>query len=108
MSEFKSPKIRVNKSPKYIFEILSDLRNLKKILPKEVADFQANEESCSFKLTGMPELTLRVNEKSPYDKISFKAEDSQIPFLLNCHIYELEKEVSELYLELNIELNMMM
>lgn len=108
MSVFKSPKVDLNKSPEYVFKILSDLRNLKNMMPEEVSEFEATEETCSFKMSGTPKLTLIVNNKTPYSKISFEAKDSPVPFFIHCNIKEISQEKSEIYLELNIELNMMM
>ena len=108
MSAFKSPTIKVEKSAEYIFNILSDLRNLKNIMPKEVAEFEATDKSCSFKIPGVPKLTLIISEKIPFTKISFIAQDSPVAFMLKCYIKELNTENSEVYLELDVELNMMM
>ena len=108
MSAFKSPIIKIGKSSEDIFNILSDLRNLKDIMPKEVAEFEATEETCSFKMPGIPKLTLTTSEKNAYTNISFIAQDSPVAFVLNCYIKELNIESSEVYLELDVELNMMM
>ena len=54
---FKS-QIIVNKSAKNLFNKISDLIILK-IMPSEVKDFESTETSCTFKMQGLPKVTLK-------------------------------------------------
>ena len=107
MSNFKSPEVKVNLSAEMLYVKLSNLNNLKDILPSEITDFQSTEDSCSFKMGGMPKITLVIAEKTPFSKIVLQAENSQIPFSLECDISQ-NGENCKALLEVNAELNMMM
>ena len=107
MSNFKSPEVKVNLSAEMLYAKLSNLNNLKDILPPEISDFQSTQDSCSFKMGGMPKITLVIAEKTPFSKIVLQAENSQIPFSLECNISE-NGENSNATLQVNAELNMMM
>ena len=107
MSNFKSPEVKVNLSAEMLYAKLSNLNNLKDILPSEITDFHSTEDSCSFKMGGMPKITLVIAEKTPFSKIVLQAENSQIPFSLECNISQ-NGENCKALLEVNAELNMMM
>ena len=107
MDTFRSPEVIVNRSAENLFNKISDLNNLKNIMPSSVKNFKSTTTSCSFKLQGMPELALKITEKKKFSKISLTAIDSQIPFSLNCLITE-KGEQCQVKLVINAELNMMM
>ena len=107
MSNFKSPEVKVNLSAEMLYAKLSNLNNLKDILPPEISDFQSTQDSCSFKMGGMPKITLVTAEKTPFSKIILQAENSQIPFSLECNISQNGENCKDV-LEVNAELNMMM
>ena len=108
MSTFKGPEIVVeNLSSEQLYNKLSDLNNLKEIMPPEIEDFESDTNSCSFKMKGMPKLKLFLSEKTPFSKIRLSATDSPVAFSLNCFITDYG-EKCQARLEVDAELNMMM
>ena len=107
MATFKFPEVIVNKSAKDFFNTIGDLNNLKDVLPPQIEDFKSTETTCSFKMQGLPQLGLKIAEKTEFSKISLTAVDSQVPFSLDCFITE-KGEQCQARLEINAELNMMM
>ena len=107
MTNFKSPEVEVSLSAEQLYDKLSNLNNLQDILPSEITDFQSTEDSCSFKMGGMPKVNLVIAEKTAFSKIILQAENSQIPFSLECNITQ-NGEKCKAVLEVNAELNMMM
>ena len=108
MTTFSGPELLVeNLSAEQLFYKLSDLNNLKEIMPSSIQDFKADTNNCSFKMKGMPALNLSLSEKTPYSKISLSASESPVSFSLDCHISE-NGEKCQARLEVNAELNMMM
>ena len=107
MSNFTSPEVEVNLSAEQLYDKLCNLNNLKDILPSEITDFQSTEDSCSFKMGGLPKISLVRAEKTPFSKIMLQAENSQIHFSLECNISK-NGENCKAVLEINAELNMMM
>ena len=107
MERFKSTKVIINKTAEELFNKIGDLNNLKEIMPPSITNFQSTQTTCTFKMEGMPQINLEITERTPFSKISLSAKDSQIPFSLDCIIFEKENRC-EAYLEINAELNMMM
>jgi hypothetical protein len=107
MTNFKSPEVEVSLSAEQLYDKLSNLNNLQDILPSEITDFQSTEDSCSFKMGGMPKVNLVIAKKTAFSKIILQAENSQIPFSLACNISQ-NGEKCKAILEVNAELNMMM
>ena len=107
MATFKSPEVIVNKSAKELFNKIGDLNNLKDIMPSDIKDFKSTKTTCSFKMSGMPELALKISERTEFSSISLTATESQVPFSLDCFITD-KGEQCQARLEVNAELNMMM
>jgi hypothetical protein len=107
MINFKSPEVRVNLGAEALYNKISNLNNLRSILPPEISEFQSQEDSCSFKMGGMPTISLVIAKKIPFSIISLVAKESQVPFTLDCIINE-DGENCKAVLEINAELNMMM
>tara|TARA_B100000700_G_C14997155_1_gene834442 strand:- start:643 stop:1032 length:390 start_codon:yes stop_codon:yes gene_type:complete len=107
MSKFKGQEVVVNLSSKELYIKLSDLNNLKKIIPPEIENFEANTDNCSIKTNGMPELKLFLSEKKPFSKIQLSTKKSPIKFSLNCFITDCGK-TSKARIEIDTELNMVM
>jgi len=108
MSTFSGPEVVVeNLTAEQLFNKLSNLSNLKEIMPSTIDSFEATEDSCSFKMKGMPKLDLLLSEKTPFSKISLSATGSPVSFSLDCFITDCG-EKCQARLEVNAELNMMM
>ena len=108
MSTFKGPEIVVeNLSSKQLYNKLSDLNNLKEIMPPEIENFESDTNSCSLKMKGMPKLKLFLSEKTPFSKIRLSATDSPVVFSLNCFIRDYGGKC-QARLEVDAKLNMMM
>ena len=108
MVTFSGPEVLVeNLTAEQLFDKLSNLTNLKEIIPSNIDSFEASEDSCSFKMKGMPKLDLSFSEKTPYSKISLSASGSPVSFSLNCFITDCG-EKCQARLEVNAEINMMM
>ena len=86
MTTFKSPEVIINRSAEDFFNKIGNLNNLKEIMPSSIEEFESTENTCSFKMKGMPSLNLELGEKTPFSKISLIAKDSQVPFSLDCII----------------------
>ena len=87
MVTFSGPEVVVeNLTTKQLYYKLSNLTNLKEIIPSNIENFEATEDSCSFKMKGMPKLEMSLTEKTPFSKISLSANESPVNFSLNCFI----------------------
>ena len=64
MATFKSPEVIVNKSAEDFFNLIGDLNNLKSIMPAQIEGFKSTTTTCSFQMSGMPEVSLEIAEKT--------------------------------------------
>ena len=84
MTIIESKVVYLQKSDKYIYEFISDFRNFIKLMPHQIKDIKITHDTCSFRIEGIPTITLKINEKIPFSCVKMQTEDSKLPFTLNC------------------------
>lgn len=105
----ESPKVTVQKPAQYIFDALTDVKNFEKLMPDNIAKFEVTgEESFIFALKGMPEIKLKMKEKSAPNKVVLGAASDKLPFTLTGNINAVTEESSEIQLLFDGEFNAMM
>jgi carbon monoxide dehydrogenase subunit G len=76
MLNIESKTVEIKKSDKTIFEFLSNFDNFNKLMPPQVENFKSEGNSCSFTISGMPELKLHISEKIKFSKVEFSSDHS--------------------------------
>jgi len=105
----ESPKVNVEKSAEEIFELLTDMQNFEKLMPENIAKFEViGEDSFLFGLKGMPEIQLKVKEKSAPHKIVFGSASDKVPFTLITTIDSVSDATSTVKLDFEGDFNPMM
>jgi len=105
----ESPKTSVDQSAQYLFDQLSDVKNFEKLMPDTIAKFEVTgEDSFIFGLKGMPEIKLKMKEKSAPNKIVLGAASDKLPFTLTANIDSVSENKSEVQLFFAGEFNAMM
>ncbi|WP_417368478.1 SRPBCC family protein [Flavobacterium beibuense] len=105
----ESPKVTVEKPTQYIFDALSDVKNFEKLMPENIAKFEVTgDESFIFALKGMPEIKLKIKEKSAPNKIVLGAASDKLPFTLTGNIDAVSDASSAVQLKFEGEFNAMM
>lgn len=105
----ESPKVKLNKTQKEVFDFLADVKNFEKIMPESIEKFESlDENSFLFQLKGMPVLKLTLKEKTEASKIILGAKSEKLPFKLIADIQEVDESTSELQLLFEGEFNAMM
>ena len=108
LTSFKSQETTANINNQDLFNKFSNLNNLKDFLPQEIQDFESTTDSCSFKISQLPKLSLHIIEKLEYSLIKLQSKNSQINFEMCCQIQAINQHSCIVILEINIELNIMM
>lgn len=104
-----SPKVTVDKPAQYIFDALTDVKNFEKLMPDNIAKFEVTgDESFIFALKGMPEIKLKLKEKSAPNKVILGAASEKLPFTLTGDINSISDTSSEIQLHFEGEFNAMM
>lgn len=105
----ESPKVTVPKSAQYIFDQLSEVKNFEKLMPDSIAKFEVTgDESFIFGLKGMPEIKLKIKEKSAPNRILLGAAGDKLPFTLDARIESVSGDQSGVQLFFEGEFNAMM
>ena len=107
-TKFKSEEVTANLNYKELFKKFTNLNNLKDYLPKEVEEFESSTDNCSFKIEQLPKMSLQMTEKIAYSHIKFESNESQIPFDMYCYINKNDDNTTNVFLEINMEVNFMM
>ena len=80
MSKYTSKTGKTNKSDELIYSFLTDLNNLKDVLPQDkVKDFESTEDTCKFSIDGIGQAGLKIIEKEPNKLIKITS-DGKSPF----------------------------
>lgn len=105
----ESPKVSVDQSAQHLFDSLSDVKNFEKLMPENIAKFEVTgDESFIFGLKGMPEIKLKMKEKSAPNKLVLGAASDKLPFTLTAKIDETSADKSDVQLFFEGEFNAMM
>lgn len=105
----ESPKVSVEKSAQELFDLLTDMQNFEKLMPENIAKFEViGEDSFLFGLKGMPEIQLKVTEKTAPNKIIFGAANDKVPFTLITNIDSVSATSSTIKLDFEGSFNPMM
>ena len=105
----ESPKVTVQNNAAYLFSALCDVNNFEKLMPDSIAKFEVTDaDSFIFGLKGMPEIKLRMKDKTPNSKIVLGAASDKLPFTLTANIEEISESSAAIQLVFEGEFNAMM
>jgi len=110
MAHIKSEKTLINKPVETIYGFLADFNNFKNLMPDQVSEWHSDQDSCSFKVSGIGQLALKIKEKVPNQRITiFPEAETKIPFTfeLVCLMNALGENQCETEFIMNHEMPMM-
>ena len=109
MQEYISKQQQVLRPAEQIYAVISRFDNLTPALADKVEEWQATEDSCSFKAKGFT-VKLRIAEKEAPKTIKIVGDDGGVPmdFAFWIQLQEVSAADTRLRLVLRIDLNMMM
>lgn len=104
-----SKKTIVHKDQKTCFEFLSQPENYEKIMPESTEKFELNDQGgFLFKLKGMPEIPLKLNEKTPDSTVVWGSGNKNFKFTLTIDIAKISEQDAEIQFLFNGDFNPMM
>ncbi len=104
----KTTKKTLQKSQKEVYDYLSDLDNFEQLMPSNIERFEVlDKDRFLFALKGMPVITLKRKEQTPYSTIVLGADGGKIPFTLAAEISEVDSNQSDVTLNFNGQFNAM-
>mgnify|MGYP006926213504 FL=1 len=107
--KLETPNKSIHKSSKELYTFLEDVKNFEKLMPENISKFEIlGEDKFLFSLKGMPEIVLKMKEKTPYNKLVLGSASDKVPFTLTANINDLSESTSEVNLVFEGEFNAMM
>lgn len=105
----ESHKVTVEQSAEYLFNALNDIKNFEKLMPDNIAKFEVlDEKTFIFGLKGMPEIKLRMKDKTEFSEIVLGAASDKLPFTLTASLNAISENVTEVQFQFEGEFNAMM
>ena len=112
MTKLESDKVEINSSAQNVFAFLSNFNNFQKLMPEQVTNWTSTEEECSFTISGMATIGMKIIEKKPNSEIKIVS-NGKVPFKFDLNVLLSEagenKSIGQLVFtaELNPMLKMM-
>jgi hypothetical protein len=108
MSTINSDKILISRSNRIVFGFLSDFENFGKLMPEQVTDWKSTTDTCSFTISGMASLSMRMTLRQEFDKIVMSSEGkTPFAFELICNLSAVSDESTEAQLIFEADLSPM-
>ena len=109
MQEYTSRQQQIRRPAQRIYTVVSRFDNLTPAVADKVEEWQATEDTCSFKAKGFT-VKLRMAEKEEPKLIKIVGDDGGVPmdFAFWLQLKEVAPDDTRMRLVLHIELNMMM
>lgn len=109
MEKYESKQQQINHPASLIYPIISRLDLLSPAMQDKVEEWQATEDSCSFKVKGM-KVGLRIAERVENKHVKIVADEGGIPidFTFWIQLKQVDERDTRVRMVLHAELNMMM
>ena len=63
-----------------IFSFLGDFNNFEKLMPSQVSDWKSTKDTCSFNISGMAHVAMKIESSTPNSKIHMVSDGGKLPF----------------------------
>ncbi|MDO4758937.1 MAG: polyketide cyclase [Rikenellaceae bacterium] len=107
MQEYISKQVQIMRPAEQIYQVISRFDNLTPALQGRVEDWQATEDSCSFKAKGFT-VGLKMVERVEPKHVKITGDGVPIDFAFWVQLHKVDETDTRLRLVLHTELNMMM
>jgi len=109
LTRIESNIAEINNSPEKVYSFLSDLNNLEKLMPEQVINWKSTEDTCSFTIKGMTDLSMKISEKTPFSKVEIvPGEKAPFNFSLIINLQNPKENLCVAQIIFDAELNAMM
>jgi carbon monoxide dehydrogenase subunit G len=108
MSTISSDKVLISRTDRVVFDFVSDFDNFGKLMPEQVTDWKSTPDTCSFTISGMASLSMRMSLRQPYDKLVMTSEGkTPFAFELKSHFKAIADDSTEAQLVFDAQLSPM-
>lgn len=92
--KIESEKSQIEKPASEVFSFLSNFNNFQKLMPEQVTNWKSTEDECSFTISGMASIGMKIIEKTPNSLIRV-ASNGKVPFDFTLNILLTENAPSQ-------------
>lgn len=109
MTTYESKIVAISKRAEDVFRVLSDFRNFSPMAKDKLEEWQASEDSCSFKYKGLGPLGIRIVDRDEFKTIKFTGDEkSPMKFFMWIQLKEVAPYDTRMKITVKADLNMMM
>ena len=110
LSYFESRSGKLTCSSEEVYTFVTDIRNFERFIPQgTISNWLADRESCSFNVSMLGTVSLRLAEKEMFSKVVYKGDAlKKNDFTLVLDIVNSAKNTAEVIVSLNADLNPML
>ena len=106
MTEFVSERLMITASCNEVYSFMCDFTNFEYLMPEQIKNWTADQESCSFTIEGLADLSMRIASKNPDRNIHIIADGKNpIDYTLDCFFFENNGNSCKVELVFNADLN---
>ncbi len=106
MSKYTSKKTIINANCSKVYSFLSDFNNFGKLMPPQVKNWKSDEESCSFTIDGMADLSMKIHRKVENKSINIISfGKNPVEYTMDILFWEIKDNSCEVLIEFDVELN---
>ena len=99
---------KISNSDEKVFMFFADLRNISKLIPPDIQDWTATEDTCSFVAKGQ-RMSLKIVDRDLFKTIKIQGDDSSpYKFILWLQLKKLSAYETAVRIVVRAELNMIM
>ena len=80
MTKIESDIVDIPQSQEKIFSFLSDFNNFEKLMPSQVTDWKSTKDTCSFNISGMAHVAMKIESSTPNGKVHMVSDGGKLPF----------------------------
>lgn len=110
ISHFESRSGSITCTAEKVFTFVTNIRNFERFIPAgTIKNWHAERESCTFSVSMLGSVSLRVSQKEKFNKVVYNGDAlKKNDFELVLHITDNNNAPAEVKVELNADLNPMM
>ena len=103
--KINNPKTRVNLPASKLFGMAGNLQNFTQYMSDQVHDITVTEDSCSFTIENLAQITLKILDKTPFTQIRYAAEnDKNIPLFLTLNYTAVSENETDVEVEIDMDI----
>ncbi len=106
--ELESIKVVINQDSTYIYDKIIEVSTFEKLMPENKSKFEVTgADTFMFALQGMPEITLKLKDKTPNSVVLYESANPKMEFELTVNIRSISNEQCEVFYKFEGKFNAM-